>query len=152
VILDKQHDPEHVLRTHIVSEAIQLADTPYVWGGNDPAEDGGLDCSGLCIYLFRKHGVIDPNCDMSAQTLYELSKPVKKPKLASLCFYGKDAEHVTHVAIYVGMGRAVSARGGNSSCTTPEIAEARGAAVKVHDYRYRGDYLGTRDFIDGRSE
>lgn len=149
---DHLPDQDQILRANICTEALGLIGTPYVWAGNDPKAHGGVDCSGLLVYIWRKMGVIKAQMDMSAQTMWELSEPIRKPRLASLAFYGRDEHHVTHVAVFVGLGVAVSARGGNSSCTTPEVALARGACVKKHDPEYRHDFLGYRDFLDQQGE
>lgn len=47
------------LRAHTVEELLRVADEvanmnlPYLWAGNDPAQ-GGLDCSGFMMYVFKK--------------------------------------------------------------------------------------------------
>ncbi len=48
-------------RTDPVQRAIAVArrqiGKPYVWGGDNPKQDGGLDCSGLIQYSFGQAGV-----------------------------------------------------------------------------------------------
>ncbi len=41
------------------SVALPLYGTPYVFGGKDVARDGGLDCSGFIVKVFRDAGVYD---------------------------------------------------------------------------------------------
>ncbi len=43
-----------------LSEILRLEGTPYKWGGDDLAIDGGYDCVGLIYYIFHKNGIEFP--------------------------------------------------------------------------------------------
>lgn len=82
--------------------------TPYVWGGDGPA-DGGFDCSGLTQAAFRAAGIALPR---TAQAQYNTGPhlPRSAPlEPGDLLFYGTDAHHITHVALYTGTGQAIDA-------------------------------------------
>jgi cell wall-associated NlpC family hydrolase len=82
--------------------------TPYVWGGDGPAE-GGFDCSGLTKAAYATAGITIPRV---AQAQFD--RGPRLPRGADLLpgdllFYGTDPEHITHVALYIGHGRAIDA-------------------------------------------
>lgn len=94
----------------LVAYATNLIGTPYVWGGNTPAQ--GLDCSGLLYYIQKKAG--SDVRDMSASGYSELGKKIgigqKKP--GDFLFFGRP---VTHCAIYVGNEYMIESRGGRKN-------------------------------------
>lgn len=94
----------------LVAYATNLIGTPYVWGGNTPAQ--GLDCSGLLYYIQKKAG--SDVRDMTASGYSELGKKIgigqKKP--GDFLFFGRP---VTHCAIYVGNGYMIESRGGRKN-------------------------------------
>ncbi|MFJ5679057.1 NlpC/P60 family protein [Streptomyces sp. NPDC093097] len=82
--------------------------TPYVWGGNGPA-DGGFDCSGLTRTAYETAGIHLPRV---AQAQYDTTPHLPAhTQLApgDLLFYGTDPHHLTHVALYTGNGKAIDA-------------------------------------------
>ena len=82
--------------------------TPYVWGGNGPA-DGGFDCSGLTQAAYRAAGTTIPR---TAQAQYDHGPHLPQGvSLApgDLLFYGTSPESITHVALYTGSGQAIDA-------------------------------------------
>ncbi|MFI6350199.1 NlpC/P60 family protein [Streptomyces sp. NPDC050560] len=82
--------------------------TPYLWGGNGPAE-GGFDCSGLTKAAYHAAGTTIPR---SAQAQYERGPRLpKRTPIApgDLLFFGTDPRSITHVSIYIGSGRAIDA-------------------------------------------
>lgn len=82
--------------------------TPYVWGGNGPA-DGGFDCSGLTQAAYRTAGISIPRV---AQAQYDQGPRLPKgaPLAAGdLLFFGTSSGNITHVSLYTGGGRAVDA-------------------------------------------
>lgn len=94
----------------LVAYATNLIGTPYVWGGNTPAQ--GLDCSGLLYYIQKKAG-----SDVRDMTASEYSKLGKKigigqEKPGDFLFFGRP---VTHCAIYVGNGYMIESRGGRKN-------------------------------------
>lgn len=95
----------------------------YVWGGDGSGKcDGGFDCSGLvleCLWAFGKL----PKGDMTAQGIYKALKKKGWKKVAKdgekdadILFFGKDVEHITHVAMCIGDGMMIEAGGGTSKC------------------------------------
>lgn len=94
----------------LIAYATNLIGTPYVWGGNTPAQ--GLDCSGLLYYIQKKAG--SDVRDMTASGYSELGKKIgigqKKP--GDFLFFGRP---VTHCAIYVGNGYMIESRGGRKN-------------------------------------
>lgn len=94
----------------LVAYATNLIGTPYVWGGNTPAQ--GLDCSGLLYYIQKKAG--SDVRDMTASGYSELGKKIEigQKKPGDFLFFGRP---VTHCAIYVGNGYMIESRGGRKN-------------------------------------
>ncbi len=117
---------------------------PYIWGGSDPKK--GLDCSGL-VQILLENLYLDPSGDQTAQGLMnffslddnsERQSPFP-PDLGDLVFFGK--ENATHVGLCLGNGLMIEAAGGDSSCTTIEIARIKDAKVKISPYNRRKDII-----------
>lgn len=132
-------------RKEIVWCALQDLRVPYVWGGNDPDFDGGLDCSGAVLFWARQSGLDLP--DMTANDLREICKPVINPQPGDLCFYGKKGK-ITHVVMVLGKNYIIGANGGgppDAGESREQYAERmrqRNARVKIQfGYRYRGDFV-----------
>lgn len=126
--------------------AMRFHGLPYIWGGSNPKI--GLDCSGLAqILLENLH--LDPPGDQTADALMrfyinpengralELQSEIN---LGDLVFYGKNNKS-THVTTALGGGLMIEAGGGGSWCTSPEIARARGASIRVTNINRRTDIL-----------
>ncbi|MFM9446935.1 NlpC/P60 family protein [Streptomyces acidiscabies] len=82
--------------------------TPYVWGGDGPAE-GGFDCSGLTQAAYRAAGITIPRV---AQNQYDAGPRLPRgAQLApgDLLFFGPGPHTITHVSMYIGQGRAIDA-------------------------------------------
>lgn len=94
----------------LVAYATNLIGTPYVWGGNTPAQ--GLDCSGLLYYIQKKAG--SDVRDMTASGYSEIGKKIEigQKKPGDFLFFGRP---VTHCAIYVGNGYMIESRGGRKN-------------------------------------
>lgn len=94
----------------LVAYATNLIGTPYVWGGNTPAQ--GLDCSGLLYYIQKKAG--SDVRDMTASGYSKLGKKIEigQKKPGDFIFFGRP---VTHCAIYVGNGYMIESRGGRKN-------------------------------------
>lgn len=94
----------------LIVYATNLIGTPYVWGGNTPAQ--GLDCSGLLYYIQKKAG--SDVRDMTASGYSELGKKIEigQKKPGDFLFFGRP---VTHCAIYVGNGYMIESRGGRKN-------------------------------------
>ena len=94
----------------LVAYATNLIGTPYVWGGNTPAQ--GLDCSGLLYYIQKKAGseVGDMTAYGYSKLGMEIANGCQKP--GDFLFFGNP---VTHCAIYVGNGYMIESRGGRKN-------------------------------------
>ncbi|MBA2702202.1 MAG: C40 family peptidase [Chloroflexi bacterium] len=94
----------------IVSIAKQQVGDPYRYGAEGP---GSFDCSGLVIYSYTKAGdakTIGSGRYRSARSMYTYFKSrglssTTNPKLGDLVVWGSGS----HMGIYVGDGKAVSA-------------------------------------------
>ncbi|MFE9571038.1 NlpC/P60 family protein [Streptomyces sp. NPDC006692] len=92
----------------VVAFARRQIGTPYVWGGNGPAE-GGFDCSGLTQAAYHAAGITIPRV---AQSQYDAGPhiPAKAPLApGDLLFFGTGPGSVTHVGIYSGPGLMIDA-------------------------------------------
>ncbi|MFC4728728.1 C40 family peptidase [Coralloluteibacterium thermophilus] len=91
----------------VLMRALGLVGTPYRYGGNTP--EGGFDCSGLVVYVYRDAvGVALPR---TSQAMHELDAPrIRVADIAAgdLVFFGSGRQ-ASHVGIYVGEGRFVHA-------------------------------------------
>ncbi|PNE38192.1 NlpC/P60 family protein [Streptomyces noursei] len=100
------------LATGAAAKAVAFAraqlGTPYVWGGNGPA-DGGFDCSGLTQTAYEAASIHLPRV---AQAQYDAGPYLPKgTQLApgDLLFFGANPHHITHVKLYTGGGEAIDA-------------------------------------------
>ncbi|MFI5808612.1 NlpC/P60 family protein [Streptomyces sp. NPDC051561] len=111
--------------------------TPYVWGGDGPAE-GGFDCSGLTKAAYGAAGITLPRV---AQAQYQATPkvPAGQPLLpGDLVFYGTPGR-IHHVGLYIGNQQMIN-------------APNRRSVVRTEDYRWK-DYLGaTRPSNQGTSQ
>nr|WP_202487706.1 NlpC/P60 family protein [Streptomyces sp. SID8354] len=92
----------------VVAFARAQLGVPYVWGGDGPS-DGGFDCSGLTQAAYHAAGIRLPRV---AQSQYDTGPQLPKgTQLApgDLLFFGPSPHRITHVALYVGAGRAIDA-------------------------------------------
>ncbi|MFE4868201.1 NlpC/P60 family protein [Streptomyces sp. NPDC056682] len=91
-----------------VSFAHRQIGTPYVWGGNGPA-DGGFDCSGLTQAAYRAAGLTIPRV-AQAQYNAEPRIPANSPLMpGDLLFFGTSPSNITHVGIYSQPGLMIDA-------------------------------------------
>lgn len=124
----------------LVSYARSFLGTPYIWGGSSP---DGFDCSGLVQELLSFSGV-DPIGDQTAQTLYNhfaRHGVISPPKAGAICFYGKATGSITHVSMCTGEHTVIEAGGGDSTCTSREIANKKGAFVRERPVSFRKDLV-----------
>jgi cell wall-associated NlpC family hydrolase len=86
--------------------------TPYLWGGNGTAADGGrFDCSGLTKAAYEKVGITLPRV---ANDQYNAGPHPKRSELrpGDLVFFSDDLTNsraIRHVGIYVGGGYMIDA-------------------------------------------
>lgn len=115
--------------------------TPYVFGGNAPFD--ALDCSGFVIEALKAFGFLHRNDDLTAQDLaFRLAKNYERcePREGAILFFGNQ-QKITHVAVAVNDWQSIGAEGGDSACTTIELARIKSAYVKIRPISSRGDFL-----------
>lgn len=118
---------------------------PYIWGGSGPS---GYDCSGLVEAALKSLGVKFTE-RLNSQMLYnqyiesdESISDITNADLGDLAFFGEDAGSIKHVGLCLGYGMMIEAAHGDHTCTTAEIALARGASVMVNPISHRKDLVG----------
>lgn len=90
----------------VINTANSLLGTPYVWGGESPAE-GGFDCSGFTQYVFGKAGY-SLNRVSSQQALQGTTVSKSDLQPGDLVFFSFEGNgSVNHVGIYVGNGQMI---------------------------------------------
>ena len=107
-VRDAAAAPPRVSGEELVSLARRFLDVPYQWGGMSAA---GIDCSGLVSLLYRFQGV-EILRDADLQFDDSGWAPVARHELlpGDLVFFGgSDPVRITHVGIYAGEGRFLSA-------------------------------------------
>lgn len=140
-------------RRRAVYEAVQLHGVPYFWGGNDPAKDGGLDCSGLVLLAWRRAGVdIDDRTAQSirASMIVVPSSSFLRP--GDVAFYGTTPDRASHVVLVLNAGGTlvIGANGGSSIKPNETRSDYQtrmkrlGAAVRIETRgaTYRPELLG----------
>lgn len=113
----------------VIQTALRFVGVPYVFGGNTP---DGFDCSGFTRYVFARGGMGLPRM---ADEQYDLGHPVSKAQLkpGDLVFFTTYADGVSHVGIYLGEGKFISA------------TSSRGVAIdRMADSYWGPRYIGAR--------
>jgi cell wall-associated NlpC family hydrolase len=105
-----------------VAFALAQRGKPYLWGAQG---SGGFDCSGLTWAAWRAAGVTIPRT--AAAQLAGLPRVRGRLRPGDLLIYPNRGPSRRHVAIVVGRGRMV---------------EARGRGIPVRSTRLRGGWLG----------
>ena len=106
----------NVSGSDVVNYAMQFVGKPYVWGGKDP--NTGADCSGFTSYVYAHFGISIPSfCGQEVSYANAQAGDL-------ICYAG-------HVAIYMGGGKIVHAKGtaygivGNDNATYKTIITVR---------------------------
>lgn len=112
----------NVSGSDVVNYAMQFVGKPYVWGGKDP--NTGADCSGFTSYVYAHFGISIPSYSGAQRSCgKEVSYSNAQPG-DLICYAG-------HVAIYMGGGKIVHAKGtaygivGNDNATYKTIISVR---------------------------
>jgi cell wall-associated NlpC family hydrolase len=96
----------------VARTALRFLGVPYQWGG---VSAKGLDCSGLIQTAFRLHGVLLPR-DARDQFRWAkrerlLYRDLDAVQFGHLLFFGESDSRIGHVAMSLGDGEFVHARG-----------------------------------------
>ncbi len=95
----------------IAASGARFLGVPYLWGGTSFK---GVDCSGFTRTLFLDEGIYLPR-DASQQALVGDPVPIDSSFSAltegDLLFFGRDNEHISHVAVYLGNQRFIHSSG-----------------------------------------
>lgn len=106
----------------VVAYAQSFVGNRYVWGGTDPHT--GADCSGFTQYVFAHFGISIPRTSYLQRTAGRaVSQSDAKP--GDICCYSG------HVAIYIGGGSIVHARGAAYGICVTHDAFTRGDLVCI---------------------
>lgn len=121
-------------RDRIVQEAKRFLGLRYVWGGTSPY---GFDCSGLTMRLYQAQGIMIPR-DAGEQA--EAGHPADKTALlpGDLLFFAarERADHIHHVAMYIGNGMMIHSPNSNASVRQDAVDSSA----------YRKEYWGARRY------
>lgn len=94
----------------VIAVARKMLGMPYLWGGTSTKS---VDCSGLTKTAYFSQGVILAR-DASQQVRYGEHPDFSdfhNLQPGDLLFFGRDAQHVTHVGLYMGDGRFIHSSG-----------------------------------------
>ena len=99
--------------------------TPYVWGGETPAE--GFDCSGFVRYVFARNDIWLPRVSRDQAGAGERVQPlVANLREGDLIFFtGRDGV-IDHVAIYAGDGRIIHSSSSGGGVAYDHLDSRRG--------------------------
>ena len=108
----------NVSGSDVVNYAMQFVGKPYVWGGKDP--NTGADCSGFTSYVYAHFGISIPSFSGAQRSCGQEVSYANAQAGDLICYAG-------HVAIYMGGGKIVHAKGtaygivGNDNATYKTI-------------------------------
>ena len=112
----------NVSSSDVVNYAMQFVGKPYVWGGKDP--NTGADCSGFTSYVYAHFGISIPSFSGAQRSCGQEVSYANAQAGDLICYAG-------HVAIYMGGGKIVHAKGtaygivGNDNATYKTIITVR---------------------------
>ena len=112
----------NVSGSDVVNYAMQFVGKPYVWGGKDP--NTGADCSGFTSYVYAHFGISIPSFSGAQRSCGQEVSYANAQAGDLICYAG-------HVAIYMGGGKIVHAKGtaygivGNDYATYKTIITVR---------------------------
>lgn len=96
-------------RQNLIRKAFEYYGGTYVWGGKELTAEGGVDCSGYTMCLYRMFGVSLPEFSGDqANVGVTVDEDTIRP--GDLIFYvGRYPGVIGHVAIYIGNGKIIHA-------------------------------------------
>ncbi|MET3233740.1 UNVERIFIED_ORG: cell wall-associated NlpC family hydrolase [Burkholderia sp. 1263] len=114
-------------KTDVIVQAMHLIGTPYRWGGNTP--ESGFDCSGFVRYVMKAGANV--HLPRTAAEMSREGVPMRQSDMApgDLVFFNTDGRPHSHVGIYLGGFRFVS-------------APSKGGVVRID--QIRNEYWATR--------
>lgn len=141
----------------IIKHALAYVGAPYVWRGKglelwDAAGPKShhwgfpvFDCSGFVCAAYLEAGGPDLRFTHATQTMFDEfpHRSTDALEFGLLKLYGSGPKTITHVALSLGNGLVLEAAGGDATTTSPSVAKARGACVRV-GFDGRHDFLGWR--------
>lgn len=98
------------IRERLSSTGLRFLGIPYIWGGTTPK---GFDCSGLIQRIFRLEGRALPR-DADMQSRFGVRIDGGRPDdvaTGDLLFFGREEDHITHVAMALSDGLFLHAYG-----------------------------------------
>ena len=96
-------------RQNLIRKAFEYYGGTYVWGGKELTAEGGVDCSGYTMCLYRMFGVSLPEFS-GAQAEVGVTVDEDTIRPGDLIFYvGRYPGVIGHVAIYIGNGKIIHA-------------------------------------------
>lgn len=116
----RQIDPRSSLQRKIVQTAQRFMGIPYRWGGE--SVDGGFDCSGLTMTVYRLNGLALPR---NSRSQFKVGKPIPKDALqmGDLVFFATNGGGpISHVGIYTGRSRFIHAPGRGKRIRTASLS------------------------------
>lgn len=128
-------DSASARRQAVVDAARAQLGVPYVFGGASPA---GFDCSGLTLFAYAKAGVTLPH-SAAAQAGQGVSVARSALLPGDLLFFDTTGaqRNVTHVGIYEGGGKFISAQSGAGAVKEALLSNSYWSAA----------YLGARRIL-----
>lgn len=94
----------------LIAVARKMLGMPYLWGGTSTKS---VDCSGLTKTAYFSQGIILAR-DASQQARYGEHPDFSdfhNLQPSDLLFFGRNAQHITHVALYMGDGKYIHSSG-----------------------------------------
>lgn len=122
----------------LVSNAIFLIGTEYVWGGSTRKQ--GLDCSGLLYQVQSMAGSSVGRYNAATYANMGVKIPIGLEKPGDFLFFGSP---VTHCAIYIGYGKMIESQGSRKN-----TKENPGKGVVISPVTRRHDLVRVRRVWD----
>ncbi len=111
VVDEKKFNQIVTKRKSLVETAKGFAGIPYLWGGTSAK---GFDCSGFVQTVYRMNNYFlprDANQMAAIGEAVDTTGHFEKLSLGDLLFFGSSANHITHVAFYLGKRKYIHADG-----------------------------------------